>query len=96
MNQVRNHPIYKYKIAPCAQIHDAQYYLIDDDLQLLFWVNKTLVKCIQWQNHPDIWHDEVKLEGNLSLFYPDWAHEIELPNNCTKEQFINLIQKKDN
>ena len=96
MNQVRNHPTYKYRIAPCAQIHDAQYYLIDDDLELLLWVNETLVKCIQWQDHPDIWHDEVKLEGNLSLFYPDWAHEIELPNHCTKKQFINLIQKKDN
>lgn len=98
MNQVRNNPKYRNRIQPCAQIHDAQYYLIDDSIDVLLWVNETLVKCIQWQNHPDIWHDEVKLEGNLSLFFPDWAHEIELPNHCTEEQLIEVINqyKKEN
>ena len=96
MNQVRNHPEYKYKIQPCAQIHDAQYYVIDDDIDLLLWVNETLVKCVQWQEHPDIAHDQVKLGGNLSLFFPDWAHEIELPNNCSKEQFINIVKEYSN
>lgn len=96
MNQVRNHPEYKYKIQPCAQIHDAQYYVIDDDIDLLLWVNETLVKCVQWQEYPDIAHDQVKLGGNLSLFFPDWAHEIELPNNCSKEQFINIVKEYSN
>ena len=75
---------------------DAQYYVIDDDIDLLLWVNETLVKCVQWQEHPDIAHDQVKLGGNLSLFFPDWAHEIELPNNCSKEQFINIVKEYSN
>lgn len=96
MAEVRNHPVYKYKIRPCAQIHDAQYYVIDDDIDLLLWINEKLVKAVQWQEHPDIAHDSVKLGGELSLFYPDWAHEIEIPNGCSKEQFINIIKEYSN
>ena len=90
---VRNSP-YKYKIRPCAQIHDAQYYVIDDDIDLLLWINETLVKCVQWQDDPAIYHPQVKLGGNLSLFFPDWAHELELPNHITKQDFISLVQNQ--
>ena len=93
MAEVRSHPVYKTKIRPCAQIHDAQYYVIDDDIDLLLWINERLVHAVQWQEHPDIAHDQVKLGGNLSLFFPDWAHEIELPNGCSREEFIRIIKE---
>lgn len=94
MAEVRKHPVYRTRIRPCAQIHDAQYYIIDDDIDMLLWINERLVHAVKWQEHPDIYHDQVKLGGNLSLFFPDWAHEIELPNGCSKEEFIKIIKEQ--
>ena len=34
------------------------------------YANDNVVKACQWQSHPDIWHDEVKLGGEFSIFYP--------------------------
>ena len=73
---------YATKIRPIAHIHDAQYYIIPNDLNILAYVNEHLVKAVEWQDHPDIKHDTVKLGGNLSIFHPSWAEEIELPNNA--------------
>lgn len=77
---------YAEVIRPCAQIHDAQYYLIPDDINIVHWVNENLVECVQWQDHPDIWHEEVKLGGEFGIFYPSWANEISLKNGASIEE----------
>jgi len=72
----------KWKLAiwPIAHIHDAQYFIIDDNPKLVAWMNKNLVECVQWQELPEIQHDTVKLGGDLSIFYPSWKNEIVIPN----------------
>lgn len=80
-------------IRPCAQIHDAQYVLIRDDLRVFQYTNKHLVEAARWQNHPDIWHDEVKLGGSTSVFYPNWAYEMPVKNEATDEQVIETTKK---
>lgn len=82
---------YRLDIRPCAQIHDAQYHLIRDNIGTVAWANKHLVKAVQWQEHPDIWHDEVKLGGELGIFYPTWASEITLPNGAGEEEILSLV-----
>lgn len=84
---------YKLEIKPCAQIHDAQYYLVRDDVELLAWVNKHLVKAVQWQEHPDIQHDQVKLGGTLSVFYPSWKEGLTIPNGAAKDQILSLAME---
>lgn len=79
-------------IRPCAQIHDAQYYLIRDDLDPLMFTNEHLVKAVNWNDHPDIYHPEVGLGGELSIFYPDWSNEIEVPNGISEQGLIELVQ----
>ena len=81
------------KIRPVAQIHDAQYYLIEDNVDIVLWCNKNLVECVSWQELPEIKHDQVKLGGEVSIFYPDWAHELTLPNDCSEEQLITLVKQ---
>ena len=90
MQKVRNSK-YATKIRPIAHIHDAQYYIIPNDLNILAYVNEHLVKAVEWQDHPDIAHDTVKLGGNLSIFHPSWAEEIELPNNAGPEAIQQTI-----
>jgi DNA polymerase-1 len=84
---------HRLDIRPCAQIHDAGYFLIRDTLETILYTNEHLVKAVQWQNHPDIWHDEVKLGGELSVFYPDWSTEVVIPNEATADEILNLVRK---
>lgn len=71
---------YRLSIFPIAHIHDAQYFIVDDDMHVLAWMNKHLVECVQWQELPELQHDTVKLGGDLSIFYPSWKTEIVIPN----------------
>lgn len=82
---------YRLDIRPCAQIHDAGYFLVRDDIGAVMFLNKHLVEAVKWQDHPDIWHDEVKLGGDLSLFFPDWSKEAVIPNGATEEEIRDVI-----
>lgn len=79
---------YRLDIRPCAHIHDAQYYLIRDNIDTILYTNKHLVKAVQWQDHPLIQHDEVKLGGELSIFYPDWSKELTIPNEVSEHNYF--------
>lgn len=80
-------------IKPCAQIHDAQYFLIKDDIEAIMYANENVVKACEWQNHPDIWHPDVKLGGEFSIFYPTWDKEMGIPNNASADQIYQAVQK---
>lgn len=90
MGKVRQ-SIYRLDIRPCAQIHDAQYYLVPDDLAVVSYVNEHLVKACQWQEHPDIAHDLVKLGGEVSIFHPSWREEIVIPNYAGEVEIAACI-----
>lgn len=92
MDKVRKSQ-YSTLIRPIAHIHDAQYFLIPDDIDVLQFVNEHLVHAVKWQNHPDIEHDQVKLGGELSVFYPSWAYEAEIPNDAPEETILDLISE---
>jgi DNA polymerase-1 len=84
---------YRLAIRPSAQIHDAGYYLIRDDIEPVLYANEHLVKAVEWQDHPEIYHPDVGLGGELSLFHPSWAEEITIPNGATEDQIFSLIQE---
>ena len=89
---------YRLHIRPCAQIHDAQYYLIQDNIDVLLYVNEHLVHEVQWQEDPLIAHEDVKLTGKLSVFHPNWAFEAKIPNNASESQIFEIVEehlKKD-
>lgn len=90
MQRVRKHPEYSLKIQPCAQIHDAQYYLVDDDIHVVHWMNANLAQCVQWQQLPEIQHPTVKLGGEMLIFYPSWADELSIPNGAD----LSTIQQR--
>lgn len=83
---------YATRIRPCALIHDALYFLVDNDPDVVIWLNDNLIPCLNWNDHPAIYDPDVGLEGELSLFAPNWNNEVTLPNNITKEELINLVQ----
>lgn len=88
---VRPHPVMRKNIRPCAQIHDAGYAMVKDDMPTVLFMNEHLVNAVNWQDHDDIRHDDVGLGGELSLFWPTWAQEMVIPNGATEEKIHELI-----
>ena len=85
---------YKYDIMPVMQIHDAQYYIFPDDVDIVKWVNDNLTECMSWQDLPELQHDVVKLGSNLDLFYPHWGNAITLKNNISIEDIYDTVSKQ--
>ena len=84
---------YKYDIMPVMQIHDAQYYIFPDDVDIVKWVNDNLIECMSWQDLPELQHDIVKLGAELDLFYPHWNAPITLKNNISIEEIYSTVSK---
>lgn len=70
---------------------DAAYFLVDDDIDTVLWLNENLVKEFEWQDDPAIAHPDVHLGGELSIFFPDWSHELTIPNDCSREELLSLV-----
>lgn len=79
-------------ILPVNKIHDACYYLVRNDIDVILKLNELTTKAARWQDHPVIAHPDVHLSGQLDLFYPDWASPITLPEDCTEEQLLNIVK----
>ena len=82
---------YRLDIQPVAAIHDALYFIVKDDPVVVKFVNDTLIECMEWQDHPDIQHDEVKLGAELCIHFPTWADEISVSNKASLEDIINIL-----
>lgn len=81
---------YRLDILPVASIHDAQYYLIKDRVDVVEWVNRELIKSMQWQELPEIQHPTVKLGAALDVYWPSWAHATTIPNDADQQTIINI------
>jgi DNA polymerase-1 len=84
---------YRYDIKPVALIHDAIYILIRNDVEVVEFANRELIKSMQWQELPEIQHPTVKLGAALDIFWPDWANAITLPNNADRETIMQLCKR---
>lgn len=81
---------FRHDIKPCAHIHDAQYYLVRDGIAPVLYVNEHLVRAVAWQDDPLIAHDQVKIGGEVSIFYPNWACEMCVPNGASADEIFAL------
>jgi DNA polymerase-1 len=87
---VFKHPVYWDKILPIMHIHDAQYFLIIDDLKVLHFCNEHIPKEMSWQELPEIQHDLVKLGGEVDVFIPSWEEKVTIPNGATLQQIKEI------
>ena len=86
---INNSP-YRYSILPAVHIHDAEYFMVQDNAEIICWLNDVLQKAVSYCP-PELYYKGVPLGGELSLFYPDEAHELEVPPNCTPEKLYSLV-----
>jgi len=86
---------YRYDIKPIALIHDAIYLLIKNDVEVVEWANRELIKSMQWQELPEIQHPTVKLGAALDIFWPSWANPTTIPNNADQKTILELCSRKE-
>ena len=86
---------YRLDILPVAHIHDAQYFLVRDDVDVIKFLNQELVECMEWQELAEIEHPSVGLGGELSVFHPTWADEFVFPKNGTIHDLRNAVKPAD-
>ena len=67
-----------HDVLPINTIHDAAYGLVRATPEAVAWVNKNLIECMEWQNHPDL-VSEIKLGAELDIG-PSWDKQYTLPN----------------
>ena len=82
---------YAERILPSMQIHDSQYYIIENSLGCLKFVNDNLIDAMQWNKLPAIQHPTVKLGAKLEVYYPNWGHNIVLPNYASRKELKQLL-----
>lgn len=81
---------YAMDIKPIAHIHDAMYFIVRNNLEIVKWFNSNLPECMAWQKLPELEHDIVKLSGGVELFYPNWAVTTKLPNCATQQEIYDI------
>lgn len=81
MERVRS-SVHRNHIKPIAMIHDAIYLVIWDSLEVIEWVNTNLIECMQWQELPELKHDQIKLGAELEIYFPSWATPMKIPNKA--------------
>lgn len=84
---------HRLDIKPIALVHDAIYLLIKDDVEVVAWVNKELIKAMEWQELPELVHTRVKLNAALDLMWPDWSNPITIPNNADQDTIRSICSK---
>lgn len=75
---------YRLDIKPSSMIHDANYFVVRDDIHAVDWLNRELIKSMQWQELPELQHDLVKIGAQLDIYYPTWADPLSIDNNATQ------------
>lgn len=84
---------FRHAILPVAMIHDASYFLVRDNVHAIDFVNRFLIREMQWQELPEIAHDTVKIGAELDIFYPNWATPITIPNLATQDKIRQICRQ---
>jgi len=83
---------FQHDVLPCAQIHDASYFLIRKNPELLWWWVQVMEHAARWQEAHEIQHPEVHLSGSCVLYEPDWGSDIPLTGLNSIESLKRRIE----
>jgi DNA polymerase-1 len=81
---------YRYDILPIAAIHDANYFLVRNKVEVVKYVNDHYIHEMFWQDNPEIAHDSVHLGGELDVCLDSWASPVTIPNHASSETIKDI------
>jgi DNA polymerase-1 len=81
-----------YDIYPINTIHDAAYFLVKDTPEAISFLNKILIKEMQWNEHPLIQSKDVLMEADLEIG-KSWDKQTSIPNNASITQIEEILSE---
>ena len=79
-----------YDIRPINTIHDAAYFLVRDTPEAVKFLNDTLIKEMQWNEHPLIKSDKVLMEADLEIG-KSWDKQTSLPIGASINEITEIL-----
>lgn len=87
---------YRHQVLLINFIHDAIYLLVEENPEVIEWVNINLIECMvdsgDYQIHGN---KEVPILANLEIG-KSWDKQFELPVNCSVTEIIKILKEKVN
>ncbi len=91
-----NHRIEKAKlcedILPINMIHDAAYFLVKDDPEVIKFLNDVLIEEMEWNDHPTIKSKDIPMLSELDIG-KSWDKLKTLPNRVTIKQIKEFLNE---
>jgi DNA polymerase-1 len=78
-----------FNILPCNMIHDAGYFLIRNDPEIIKFLNDVLIEEMEWNDHPAIYSVDVPMAASLEIG-KSWDTLESLKNNASIEEIKKL------
>lgn len=78
------------EILPINMIHDAAYFLVKDDPEVIKFLNDVLIEEMEWNDHPTIKSKDIPMLSELDIG-KSWDSLITLPNRVTTKQINELL-----
>jgi DNA polymerase-1 len=73
-------------------IHDAAYFIVKKDPEVVYWLNQNLIEVMSWQEDPAIKSTEVLLGAELDIG-TTWANGNTIPNDASIEYITEFLEK---
>jgi hypothetical protein len=72
-------------------IHDAAYFIVKKDPEIVYWLNQNLIEVMSWQEDPAIKSTEVLLGAELDIG-TTWANGNTIPNDASIEYITEFLE----
>jgi DNA polymerase-1 len=72
-------------------IHDAAYFIVKKDPEIIYWLNQNLIEVMSWQEDPAIKSTEVLLGAELDIG-TTWANGKTIPNDASIEYITEYLE----
>ncbi len=83
---------YGLRILPCNMIHDAGYFLVEDNPKSIQFLNDVLIQEMSWNDDDLIRSTDVPMSASLEIG-KSWDKLTKLPNNATLEEINELLPR---
>jgi len=78
------------KIFAANTIHDAGYFIIKNEPEVIKWLNDTLTEEMRWNAHPSIYSEEVLMEAELDIG-KSWDKQYTLKNHLSVKEIEEFL-----
>lgn len=86
---------YRLDIKLVLTVHDSIYLYVTNNIDIISWVNKNLIECMEWSELAELKHEKVSLGAELDIFKGSWVEPITIPNRASTDEILNICNRKD-